>query len=250
LRANIEIVVIGFHITQRNLFPRIGKIEIQDALVIGTRVGVFRGELDELVKGGVANQRTMKKHNRGLEVIGTPIPRTNTNIIGELVFQSPLVAGIGVRMSHQFAGFLGCQDGRNGRINLGPAIHIENVVPLPEERRENMELVVLEQFESTLAARGVRFLYGREGFGGKNDVGAMAHLDLVGVLHDEWVRVHSGQIVAYNEHNGSAIIADFNEAAASGDELIQVAEVTDEYDGNRHLENLLGLRLYLYAANI
>jgi hypothetical protein len=147
-------------------------------------------------------------------------------------------------MSHQFAGFLGCQDGRNGRINLGPAIHIKNIVPFPKERRENMELVVLEQFESTLAARGICFLYGREGFGGKNDVGAMANLDLVGVFHDEWVRVHSGQIVANNEHNGTTIITNFNEAAASGDELIQVAEVTDEYNGNRHLENLLVLRLY------
>lgn len=163
--ANIEIIVIGFHITQRNLLPRISKIEVQNPLVIGTRVRVFRGELDEIVKGGVANQRTVKQHNRGLEIIGASIPRINTNITGELVFQSPLVAGIGVRMGDQFAGLLGFQDGRNGRINLGPAIHIEDVVPLPEKWREHMELVVLEQFESALSARGVRFLYGREGFG-------------------------------------------------------------------------------------
>lgn len=165
LGANIEIVVIGFHITKRNLLPRISKIEVQNALVIGTRVGVFCGELDELVKGTLANQRTMKQHNRGLEIIGATIPLTNTNSIGKLVFQSPLVAGIGIRMRHQFAGFLGFQDGRNGRINLGPAIHIKNIVPLPEERRENMELVVLEQFEPALAAGGVRFLYGSKCFG-------------------------------------------------------------------------------------
>lgn len=242
--ANIEIVVIGFHITQRNLLPRISKIEIQDALVIGTRISVFRGELDEVIKGTLANQRTVKQHNRGLEIIGAPIPRINTNRIGELVFQSPLVAGIGVRMGHQFAGFLGFQDGRNGRIDLGPAIHVEDVVPLPEERCENMELVVLEQFESALAARGVRFLYGGKRFRGKNDVGAMTDLDLVGVFHDEWMRIHGGQIVADDEDNGATIIADFNEVTASGDELVQVAEITHEYDGNRHLENLLGLRLY------
>ena len=147
-------------------------------------------------------------------------------------------------MRNQFAEFLGCQDGRDGRINLGPAIHIKDVVPLPEERRENMELVVLEQFESALAAGSVRFLYGRVGFGGKNDVGAMADLDLVGMFHDEWMRIHGGQIVADDEDNGAAIITDFNEVATSGDELVQVAEITDEYDGNRHLENLLGLRLY------
>ena len=107
-----------------------------------------------------------------------------------------------------------------------------------------MELVVLEQFEPALAAGGIRFLYGRVGFGGKNDVGAMTNLDLVGMFHDEWMRIHGGQIVADDEDDGAAIIADFNEIAASGYELVQVAEITDEYDGNRHLENLLGLRLY------
>ena len=107
-----------------------------------------------------------------------------------------------------------------------------------------MELVVLEQFEPALAAGGIRFLYGRVGLGGKNDVGAMTNLDLVGMFHDEWVCIYGGQIVADDEDDGAAIIADFNEIAASGYELVQVAEITDEYDGNRHLENLLGLRLY------
>lgn len=147
-------------------------------------------------------------------------------------------------MSYHFAGLLGFQDGRNGRINLGSAIHVEDVVPLSEERCENMELVVLEQFEPALATCGVRFLYGRERFGGKNDVGAMADLDLVGVFHDEWVCIYGGQIVADDENDGPAVIADFNEIVASGDELVQVAEVTNEYDGNRHLENLLEMRLY------
>lgn len=72
----------------------------------------------------------------------------------------------------------------------------------------------------------------------------MADLDLVGVFHDEWMRIHGGQIVADDEDNGAAIITDFNEVAASGDELVQVSEITDEYNGNRHLENLLVLRLY------
>lgn len=72
----------------------------------------------------------------------------------------------------------------------------------------------------------------------------MVNLELVGVLHDEWMRIHGGQIVTDDEDDGTTIIADFNKVAASGDELVQVSEITDEYNGNRHLENLLGLRLY------
>ena len=72
----------------------------------------------------------------------------------------------------------------------------------------------------------------------------MTDLDLVGMFYDEWMRIHGGQIVADNKDDGAVIIADFNEVAASGDELVQVAEITYEYNGNRHLENLLGLRLY------
>lgn len=72
----------------------------------------------------------------------------------------------------------------------------------------------------------------------------MTDLDLVGMFYDEWMRIHGGQIVADDEDNGSAIIADFNEVAATRDKLVQVSEITHEYNGNRHLENLLGLRLY------
>ena len=72
----------------------------------------------------------------------------------------------------------------------------------------------------------------------------MADLDLVGMFQDEWMRVHGGQIIADNEDDGAAIITDFNQIGASGHELVQVAEVTHEHDGTRHLVIIGGLRLY------
>ena len=72
----------------------------------------------------------------------------------------------------------------------------------------------------------------------------MADLDLVCMFQDEWMRVHGGQIIADNEDDGASIIADFNQVGTSGDELVQVAEVTHEHDGARHLEIIGGLRLY------
>jgi hypothetical protein len=84
-----------------------------------------------------------------------------------------------------------------------------------EKRRENMELVVLEQFESAFATCDVCFLYFRVDIWRKCDIGAMADLDLVGVFQDEWMRVHGGQIVADDEDDGASIIADFNQIGAS-----------------------------------
>ena len=72
----------------------------------------------------------------------------------------------------------------------------------------------------------------------------MADLDLTRVFQDEWMRVHGGQIVADDEDDGASIIADFNQVGASGDKLVQVAEVTHEHDGTRHLVIIGGLRLY------
>jgi hypothetical protein len=72
----------------------------------------------------------------------------------------------------------------------------------------------------------------------------MADLDLTRVFQDEWMRIHRGQIVTDDEDDGTSIIADFNQVGASGDELVQVAEVTHERDGTRHLVIIGRLRLY------
>jgi len=84
-----------------------------------------------------------------------------------------------------------------------------------EKRRENMELVVLEQFEPAFAACNICFLYFRVDILRKYDIGAMADLDLVGVFQDEWMRIHRGQIVADDEDDGASIIADFNQVGTS-----------------------------------
>jgi hypothetical protein len=62
-------------------------------------------------------------------------------------------------MRQQRIWFHSLQNGRNVVVYFRPAINIENVAPMLEERREQVVFVVLEQFVSELATLAIRVVY-------------------------------------------------------------------------------------------